>query len=139
MCPNSHKLKCPNKIFIRRLTLENLFIMSKKELFVYDLIIKVKEKRISQMKASELLHISDRHFRRLWKAYKTYGLSALISKKRGKPSNNRLPEKLYKRSIFLIKKNYKGFGPTLANEKLLENHKIKISVETMDDSSRALE
>jgi len=111
--------------------LENLFVMSQKELSVYDFIIKVKEKRVSQVKAAELLNISDRHFRRLLKAYLKYGPSSLISKKRGKPSNNRLSKKLYEKTISLIQKHYEGFGPTLANEKLLENHNLKVSTETL--------
>jgi len=111
--------------------LEKIFIMSEKELTIYDLVQKVKDKRLSQMKASELLNISDRHFRRLWQAYKKHGPKALISKKRGQPSNNRLSEKLFEKSIELIQKYYDGFGPTLANEKLLENHGIKISIETL--------
>ena len=65
MRPNSHKLKCPNKTFIRRITLRKIFCMTQKELSIYDCIIKVKEKSISQVKASDLLNISDRHFRRL--------------------------------------------------------------------------
>ena len=111
--------------------MENLFTMSQKELSIYDLIQKVKDRRISQMKASELLNISDRHFRRLWKVYIEHGTEGLISKKRGTPSNNRLPEELYHRTIKLIKKHYADFGPSLANEKLYENHNIKISTETL--------
>ena len=111
--------------------MENLFTMSQKELSIYDLIHKVREKRISQMKASELLNISDRHFRRLWKAYKETGAEGLISKKRGAPSNNRFPEELYHTVIGLIKRHYIDFGPTLANEKLYENHNIKVSTETL--------
>lgn len=111
--------------------MEKIFNMTQKELSIYSLVLKVEDKRISQMKASELLQISDRHFRRLLKAYRKEGPSSLISKKRGKPSNNKLPDKLYLKSISLIKKHYDGFGPTLANEKLLENHKIKISTETL--------
>jgi len=111
--------------------LENIFVMSQKELSIYALITKVEDKRMSQVKASELLNISDRHFRRLWKAYQKEGPSALVSKKRGKPSNNRLPNALYQKAMSLIKEHYEGFGPTLANEKLLENHNINISTETL--------
>ena len=78
MCPNSHKLNCPNKYFIRRLILRKLFTMSQKELLIYDLIIKTNEKRMSQRKAAELLNISDRHFRRLLKEYKENGPAGLI-------------------------------------------------------------
>lgn len=111
--------------------MEQLFIMTQKELCIYDLINKVEEKRLSQLKASELLNISDRHFRRLLKAYREQGPSGLISQKRGKPSNRRLPEKLHKKTIELIKKKYSDFGPTLIKEKLSENHNISISVETL--------
>jgi len=111
--------------------LEKIFCMTQKELSIYDCIIKVKEKSISQVKASDLLNISDRHFRRLLKAYNKYGPSGLISKKRGKPSNNKLSKKTFTQSIHLIKKHYEGFGPTFANEKLFENHNIQISTETL--------
>ncbi len=131
MCPNSHKLKCPNKNFIRELTLEKIFNMSEKELSIYDLMLKVKNRNITQMKASELLGISDRQFRRLWKAYNMYGAKGLISKKRGLPSNNKLPKVLNIKTIILLKKHYEGFGPTLANEKLKEKHNIEVSTETL--------
>ncbi len=61
--------------------------MTQKELTTYNLLIKVQESRISQMKAAELLGISDRHFRRLYKAYKEKGCSGIVSKRRGKPLN----------------------------------------------------
>jgi transposase len=124
-------LKCPNKNFIRRAALERLFVMTQKELSIYALMLKVENRSLSQMKASELLNISDRHFRRLVKTYRKEGAPGLISKKRGKPSNNRLPEKLHQKIIEIIKKEYLDFGPTLAREKLLKYHKIKVSVETL--------
>lgn len=105
--------------------------MSKKELDRYNLLKQVEQKAINQVKAAELLNISDRHFRRLWKAYQLEGPSALISKRRGKPSNNRLPEKLKQECLHLIKTHYAGFGPSLCVEKLLEEHGIKVSDETI--------
>lgn len=111
--------------------MEKIISMTQKELSVYDYMLKVKDKTMSQIEAAKLLNISDRHFRRLLKAYKEKGAIALISKKRGKPSNHRLSEKLYQKTINLIKTKYPDFGPTLACEKLYENHKIKISVETL--------
>jgi hypothetical protein len=125
-------LICPNiKNFIRSRTLEKLFTMTQKELSIYDLIIKAQDKRLTQMKVSELLDISDRHFRRLLKAYREEGPQGLISKRRGKPSNNRLPDKLHQRTIDLIKNKYVDFGPSLIREKLVEKHNIKLSKETL--------
>lgn len=111
--------------------MEKIISMTQKELSVYDYMLKVKDKTMSQIEAAKLLNISDRHFRRLLKAYKEKGAIGLISKRRGKPSNHRLPEKLYQKTVNLIKTKYPDFGPTLACEKLYENHKIKISVETL--------
>lgn len=111
--------------------MEKLFVMSKKDLERYAVLEKAIEKRISQVNAAEMLGISDRHFRRLMKAYKKEGARGLASKRIGKPSNNRKPEKERKEATKLIKKKYEGFGPTLAREKLLENHRIKASVETV--------
>src|SRR3990167_5390128 len=105
--------------------------MSEKELSAYNFIIKVNEKRMTQLEAAKLLNISDRHFRRLFKAYKEEGPYGLISKKAGKPSNHKLPEKIYNKTINLIKSKYSDFGPTFACEKLYENHTINISVETL--------
>lgn len=105
--------------------------MTQKELSIYDLLVKVEEKRLKQMNAAELLGISERHFRRLLKAYREKGPDGIISQKRGKPSNHRLPEEFRKKTLNLIKKKYNDFGPTLIREKLIENHGIKISTETL--------
>ena len=105
--------------------------MSEKELSRYSLVEQVVEKTMSQAKAAKLLGISARHFRRLLKAYRTEGAKGLISKKRGKVSNRKLPEALKTRTLNLIEGKYKDFGPSFANEKLHKEEKISISVETL--------
>ncbi len=105
--------------------------MTEKELSSYNLIAQVIQKKLSQMKASELLGITDRHFRRLLKAYKNEGPTALVSKRRGKPSNNKIPEDIRSKVIEILKGRYKGFGPTFASEKLKEEYNIGLSAETL--------
>lgn len=105
--------------------------MSEKEISRYDLMHQVKLKKLNQVKAAELLGITDRHFRRLWKSYQKEGPSALISKKRGKPSNNRKPPKLKEKVIGLAKGTYLGCGPSFICDKLVEEHQLKVSVETL--------
>ena len=105
--------------------------MSKKELSRLEIIYRVKEKRMTQKVAAETLGISERHMRRLIQAYRKENEHGLISKRRGKPSNNRISTEIIKEAIDLIKKNYHDFGPTLAHEKLLENHDLKISRESV--------
>ena len=111
--------------------MKELFTMTEKELSSYNLISQVIQKKLSQMKAAELLGITDRHFRRLIKAYKKEGPSALISKRRGKPSNNKTSEKISSKVIKILKGRYKGFGPTFASEKLKEEYNIELSAETI--------
>jgi len=55
----------------------------------------------------------------------------LISKRRGKPSNNRLMADVKRQAIDLIHSRYHDFGPTLAHEKLSEVHKLDLSVESV--------
>ena len=78
----------------------------------------VKNAGGNKTKAAELLGISDRHFRRLLKAYREQGTEGLQSKKRGKPSNRRLPAELKKKALKAVSGKYKDFGPSFATEKL---------------------
>lgn len=105
--------------------------MTRKEIARCGLIEQVEKQKVSQVDAAEMLGISDRHFRRLLKTYRENGAEGLLSKKRGKPSNRKTSEKTRQKIIGIIKKNYEGFGPSLATEKLKERHKIKISNETV--------
>lgn len=104
-------------------------LMTEKESRIIKYVKKSIEKKTTQKVAAKKLNMSTRNFRRKVSSYKKYGVSGIISKKRGKPSNRRLPEEFTNKVISLIKDNYLDFGPTLATEKLLELDGIKISVE----------
>ena len=67
--------------------------------------------------------------KRLAKGYQA-GLTALISKKRGRASRGRLNEATRTTAVELIAAHYGDFAPTLANEKLAELHGIRMSVES---------
>jgi hypothetical protein len=56
---------------------------------------------------------------------------ALVSKHRGKPSNHKLKPELVAQVLSLLHSYYRGFGPTLAQEKLQEKHGLSISVEAL--------
>jgi len=66
--------------------------MSQPELTRLEVIQRVKRKTLKQRQAAELLSISVRQVKRLCKAYQASGAAGLISKRRGQPSNHRLPE-----------------------------------------------
>jgi len=111
--------------------MEKKFNMTEKDLSLYNMVLQVTEKRISQMKASELLGISDRQFRRVLKCYRDHGPEGLISKKRGKPSNSRLKGEIKNKIIEKLHTTYRECGPTFAWEKLLKIEKIQVSLETV--------
>ena len=110
--------------------MEPLLRMSQKELSRLEVIQRVKRKTLRQRQAAELLAISVRQVKRLCKAYQASGAAGLISKRRGQPSNNRLPEKTIKRARQLLRSRYPDFGPTLATEKLAIEG-VSLSVETV--------
>lgn len=103
--------------------------MSKKELTRLEVMERLKGKRLSQAEASGMLRISVRQVKRLYRAYRKAGAKGLVSQKRGKASNHRLDEGVRQQALDLISTHYADFGPTLAHEKLVEVHGVKISRE----------
>ncbi|WP_316157413.1 ISNCY family transposase [Cupriavidus sp. BIC8F] len=81
--------------------------------------------------AAERLQITDRQFRRLLERYRQEGPSGLVSRKRGRPANNRLSADREAAALDLIREHYADFGPTLAAEKLHERHGLTLSKETI--------
>lgn len=81
--------------------------------------------------AAEFIQRSYRQVKRLWKEYKTLGNKGLISKKRGKPSSRRIPEKRRAEIAEIIASKYWDFKPGLATEKLEEIDEIVLSSETI--------
>lgn len=121
----------PPSIVLLRGVMKELLTMNKKELDRCKLMYSLQEKTISQLDVAERLGITTRQVRRLKTLYLTSGAEGLISKKRGRPSNRRLPIKFKARVMSLIFKYYKDYGPTLAQEKLEEKHQVKLSVESL--------
>lgn len=105
--------------------------MSEKELTRLEVMQRLKEKRLSQAEASGMLGISVRQVKRLYAAYRKSGAKGLVSQRRGKPGNHRLDEMVKQQARDLIYAHYTDFGPTLAHEKLVEKHGLKISDESV--------
>lgn len=95
-------------------------------------VIKRKErKEITLKKASEELGLSLVQTKRIWKRYKLEGSLGLLSRRRGKASNNQIPEETLIRIVKIIKENYADYGPTLTKEKLEEKHQLVLSKESI--------
>jgi hypothetical protein len=105
--------------------------MSEKEITRLEVMQRIKDKRLTQKEAARMLKISERQVKRLYRAYKAQGAQGLISAWRGKESNNRLAGQVIERAIDLIYRHYRDFGPTLAHEKLVEVHGLKLSDESV--------
>jgi hypothetical protein len=104
--------------------------MSIKEVNRLEILKQVKSKQITQVKAAELLGISDRQVRNLLQALDNLGAEGLISKKRGVPSNRQYNDSKKQKILKLMSSKYQDFGPTLTVEKLYEEEGIKVSRET---------
>jgi transposase/uncharacterized protein YifE (UPF0438 family) len=111
--------------------MDELLTMSKKELTRLEVIQRLEQKRMRQKEAAEILGVSTRHIRRLLQSYREHKEKGLISKRRGKPSNNRLKAETKQEAIDLLHSRYHDFGPTLAHEKMTEVHDLTLSVESV--------
>ena len=89
------------------------------------------EKRLRQREAAEQAAVSVRQFKRLVRLWKQEGDAGLVSRQRGKPSNNRLSEAIVGQIEERLREGYPDFGPTLAAEKLAERDGIVVSRETV--------
>ena len=111
--------------------MDELLTMSNREITRLEIMQRLKEKRLTQKEAAGMLGISTRQVKRLWRAYRKKGAQGLVSKRRGKPSNNRLDAGVAQQALDLIKEKYEDFGPTLAHEKLTEEHQLQLSRESV--------
>jgi len=94
--------------------------LSHKELDRLQIMSRIFERRMSQRSAGELLSLTERQVRRLYRAFKAHGAAGLVSGRRGKPSQRQLPQETRGRALELVREHYGDFGPTLAHEKLNE-------------------
>lgn len=111
--------------------MDQLLNMSTKELSRLEVIQRLKEKRLRQKEAATMLGVGVRQVKRLLCAYRRTGAEGLVSKRRGRPSPNQLDEKVKRKVLNLLQGKYKGFGPTLACEKLVEVDGLSISDESV--------
>ena len=108
-----------------------LVTMSEKDIYRFKVLSDVREKRLRQVDAAVILNVSVRHIRRLLNRLSTLGAQSLAHAARGRPSNRRYSEDFKVEILKIIHKYYSDFSPTLALEKLSEQHNIAVSKETL--------
>ena len=104
-----------------------LVTMSTREIDRVDVVRRILEHRLTKAKAGELLGLSGRQVHRLCVRYGQSGPAGLVSLQRGRPSNHRLPDEIGERALAIVREHYADFGPTLAQEKLLELHDLRVA------------
>jgi transposase-like protein len=110
---------------------EDMIMARQGELKRLHVVQKVLERVIRQVEAAEILSLSSRQIRRIVKRIRIEGDKGIIHKSRGRPSNRRIAGKIRDKVIQLYRRQYAGFGPTLASEKLLERDGIGVNDETL--------
>ncbi len=98
--------------------------MTVKEISRFEVFCQLQEKAITKAQAADLLGISIRQVKRLFRNYKQYEVNCLISNKLGKMSNHKMPKALRNSATAFIVNHYIDFWPTLACEKLMEMHNL---------------
>jgi hypothetical protein len=63
--------------------------------------------------------------------FRAAGDAGLVHASRGRRSNRALPEELREQAVDLVTRQYAGFGPTLAAEKLAERDGLRVGCETL--------
>jgi hypothetical protein len=105
--------------------------MSRTEIDRMSVLRDLTEGRIKVAAASTLMGLGRRQVFRLAKAYGRHGPEALVSRRRGRPSNRSYPSGWRVEVLGIIRERYPDFGPTLAAEKLAELHGIHLGRETL--------
>ena len=86
--------------------------------------------------AAELMGVSYRQSKRLWKRYQAEGAEGLRHRSAGRESNRSKPKKFRQRVLRLVRRKYSGdeeerFGPTLAAEHLASEDGLEVNAQTL--------
>ena len=105
--------------------------MSDKEIQRLAVLQDVRDHRITQVRAAEILNLSTRQITRLLQKLNQDSVSGLAHASRGQPGHHRHDELLKSKCLSIISEHLLGFGPKLAHEKLSSIFDLNIPVETV--------
>ena len=91
-----------------------------------------KERSGASLKvAAEAMGVSYRQAKRIWKRYKVHKGAGLVHLGRGRKADRGYGLEMRDKVLRVYGERYRGFGPTLASEKLLEEDGIRLDHETL--------
>jgi len=110
--------------------------MSCTELRRVGVLTRVESGELRLKNAAEVLGLSYRQSKRLWKRYREQGPAGLKHASAGRESNRRKPKQFRERVLRLVRKKYSGgegerFGPTLASEHLAVEDQVEVNAQTL--------
>jgi transposase len=94
-----------------------------------DVMLRAMAKRITWFQAAEILGISCRQMQRWKTRFKLEGYEGLFDRRRGIPSPKRVPLKTVEEVLRLYQEQYFDFNVRHFHEKLVEEHKIRLSTD----------
>jgi hypothetical protein len=95
------------------------------------LMTRVVEGLLKLRVAAEMMRVTYRQAKRIWRRYREEGDAGLVRRGRGRRSNRERPAAERERAVALYKKQYDGFGPVLASEHLASDHALVVDHETL--------
>src|ERR1019366_273988 len=113
------------------LSVMELLNMSRKERNRLAIMVQVKHRKLSLGQAGDVLRLSYRQIKRVWRRYQKQGDAGLVHRLRGRPSARRKPPAL--RALALARyaeERYEDFGPALMAEQLAKE-KLVVDHETL--------
>ena len=110
--------------------------MSQEELRRVEVLGRVRSGQLQVIDASQLMQVSYRQAKRLWKRYREEGAAGLKHRSAGGASNRGYREEFRRRVLRLVREKYGGavgerFGPTLAAEHLASEDRLGVHAETL--------
>src|SRR6516162_8468091 len=110
---------------------EESLLLTQRDRDVLKVLHEVRRGHITQREGAEQLKRTTRWIRELVGRIEAKGDRGIIHGRRGQPSTHKIAEKIEKRAVTIIQREYGDFGPTLASEYLARDHQIAVSRETV--------
>ncbi len=92
-----------------------------------DVLLKAMAKKITWWEAAEIIGVTDRTMRRWRERLETDGYSGLVDRRKGKPSDRRVPLATVEEVLRLYRETYFDLNMRHFHEKLSEEHGIELS------------
>src|SRR6202035_1129654 len=94
---------------------------------VQEVILRAAAKKITWWQAAEIIGISDRQMRRWRERYEEFGYDGLMDRRRGRPSQKRIPLAQVEQVLGLYRDRYHDLNVRHFHEKLSAEHQIELS------------